>query len=114
MRLILPYPVSTNRIWRVAKGRVTKSDEAKKFSADVKYLALEAGIKETIKGPVKVVMHYHPRKGKKSFDLDNVTKASLDALQGIAYDNDNQIVFLSINKSEPTENGGLVVDWEAA
>jgi len=50
-------------------------------------------------------------------DIDNAQKVALDALQGIAYENDRQITFLSIKLGQPIAGGGLQVtitedgDW---
>jgi crossover junction endodeoxyribonuclease RusA len=120
-RLVLPYPISTNRYWRNFKGSTVKSTEARKYAAVVHAMALASGFSKPLDGNVKVVMHYHPKKPKnykgdpvRSMDIDNVAKVAVDCLQGIAYHNDSQIVFLSIQKSDPVPEGALAVSWEAA
>jgi crossover junction endodeoxyribonuclease RusA len=55
--------------------------------------------------------------GVRRIDIDNAQKVALDALQGIAYENDRQITYLSIKLGQPTSWGGLHVtiaedkDW---
>jgi crossover junction endodeoxyribonuclease RusA len=50
-------------------------------------------------------------------DIDNAQKVALDALQGIAYENDRQITSLWIKLGQPIKDGGLHVtitedkDW---
>ena len=87
----LPYPPSANNYWRSivikGRGRVVVSREAKAFKKAVS-LAL-AGI-SPISGPVALTAtFYRPRKRG---DLDNLAKVLGDALNGIAYHDDDQIV----------------------
>ena len=46
-------------------------------------------------------------------DLDNCVKVLLDALQGIAYDNDRQVEDLRIRLGGPVEGGGISVVVES-
>jgi crossover junction endodeoxyribonuclease RusA len=83
--------------------------------------------------PVMVMMTLHPPRpqdaekrekkdrlwglGVRRIDIDNAQKVVLDALQGISYENDRQITFLSIKLGQPVIDGGLYVsiaedgDW---
>jgi len=36
--------------------------------------------------------------GRSRADIDNLVKLVLDALQGVAYDNDNQVVYVEASK----------------
>lgn len=47
--------------------------------------------------------------GCRRIDIDNALKVVLDALQGIAYDNDNQVTDLSIRLGRPIKDGGVAV-----
>ena len=60
-------------------------------------------------GPLEVdVIVFPPDRRRR--DIDNVQKALLDALQhGGAYDDDSQIVRLSIEKGDPVEGGKTIV-----
>lgn len=95
MNLTLPYPPSTNRLWRMQRGRMVKAPAARAYEARVKALAWPA---EPYSGPVAVVVRvYRPiRRG----DLDNRLKAVMDALQGVAFKNDEQVVDLHATRHE--------------
>ena len=120
-RLVLPYPISTNRYWRNFRGMMVKSSEAREYKAKIQAIAWQQGYGCPLDGPVHVEMSYHPKKPKtykggpvRSFDLDNVAKVAIDALNAIAWHDDSQITHLSISKADPIPDGGLVVMWRAA
>jgi crossover junction endodeoxyribonuclease RusA len=66
-------------------------------------------------GSVAVIVTLQPKltvKGEASktvMDLDNALKVTLDALQGIAYENDKQIRKISAEYGVPRVGGGLIV-----
>lgn len=120
-RLELPYPISTNRYWRIFRGMAVKSSEAREYKEQVQAMAMAAGLREPLSGAIHVEMTYHPKKPKtykggpvRSFDVDNVAKVALDALNAVAWHDDKQITFLSISKGQPVDDGALIVEWEAA
>lgn len=91
VNLILPLPPSSNRYWRtiVAKGRALTfvSDEAKQYKRMVKE---SAGLETLIYSEISVTLKiFRPQR---SGDLDNRLKVLFDALQGVVYANDSQIV----------------------
>lgn len=106
IRLTLPYPISANNYWRsiIAKGRVMVlvSKEAKQYKNAI---ALIAGsvVKTPIVGPVSAT--YRVYRPQKSGDLSNRIKVLEDALEGVCYENDSQIVemhaFRYYDKSNP-------------
>ena len=114
--ILLPYPISANRYWRHYKGMTIRSPEAMKFIRDVKLIAI-AEKAQKLEGPVELNIIFHPRltrRGQASLirqDLSNTIKVTEDALQGVAYTNDNQIVSLNACISNPIPNGGLTVSW---
>lgn len=123
--MLLPYPISSNRYWRNFGGRMVRSSEAVAYKEDAKWIAIENRVK-LLTCPVAVEMVLHPpapkdweKRQKKNplyalevrrIDLDNAQKVALDALQGIAYENDRQITSLSITLGQPHPDGGLWVD----
>lgn len=88
--LTLPYPPSSNRYWRTTKqGRTYVSEEARSYRADVGWLAKQAGA-QLLAGALQMTLHlYRPRK---TGDSSNRVKVLEDALQGILYANDSQII----------------------
>ena len=66
-------------------------------------------------GELHVELVLHPRltaKGEASkvrIDLDNAVKVALDALQGLAFADDAQVVELHASVGEPLQDGGLGV-----
>jgi crossover junction endodeoxyribonuclease RusA len=83
----LPVPPSANRYWRVWNNRIVVTDEARAYKDEISLL-LRSCI--PLEGDVSVNFTvFRPRmKG----DLDNYNKIMFDALQGLCYYNDNQIV----------------------
>jgi crossover junction endodeoxyribonuclease RusA len=113
--IILPYPPSANRYWRIARGKLIVSDAAKEFKREAWVIACQGGRVEKIQGNVSLSVVLHPKTGSGAcLDLDNALKITLDALQGIVYDNDKQVVHISARKREKAPGGRLVVSWGPA
>lgn len=114
MILKLPYPVSNNRNARMYNGRMVTSKEAVKYKADVGWIAKAAQCK-ILEGAVSVTVSLHPKTTKSGaasktlLDLDNTVKCVFDALNGIAWKDDKQVVKLFMQVDSPIENGGLTV-----
>jgi crossover junction endodeoxyribonuclease RusA len=94
MRLMLPTPPSANRYWRTYRNRVVRSDEAVAYKAEVARIAQQQ-LPPTDKmirkgGKVGVVVHWVRQ--RRAGDLDNRLKVLFDALEGICYEKDSQIV----------------------
>lgn len=89
IELVLPYPPSANKYWRVVNNRAVKSREARVYIDAVR--ARYCMVKPML-GEVELTLQfYRPRKAG---DLSNRIKVVEDALQGVAYDNDDQVVQL--------------------
>ena len=88
-KLTLPWPPSSNRLWRNCRGVMVKSDEARAYQLEIAMRARVKGLRPR-DGEVKVTLDfYRPRK---SGDLDNRIKVVLDGLQGTAFKDDSQVV----------------------
>ncbi len=87
MRFItLPYPPSANAYWRNVRGRVVVSAEARAYKRKVGLTVQST----PLDGPLAIEVHvYRPRKAG---DLDNTLKVLCDALNGIAWRDDSQVV----------------------
>lgn len=102
-RFTLPEPPSANRWWRNYRGRMVLSPAARKYKDN---LAQLKGLAVT-EGPVSVGLWWY--RGRKSGDLDKRIGVILDALQGILYVNDAQIVELVARRYEDPKNPRIVV-----
>lgn len=86
--LVLPYPPTVNHMYRRARGHLALTPEALAFRHAVRMIAMVQGV-TLITGRVAVFLDvYRPRRRG---DLDNILKATLDALNGIAYRDDEQV-----------------------
>ena len=118
VRLKLPYPVSANRYWRIWRNKAVRSAEATAYKSVVRRIAQEAGVMPS-EGSVAVCLRRSPKANKDGsasktvIDLDNALKVTLDALQGIIYENDKQVRrIVAEYGSEPVAGGGLAVEIE--
>lgn len=113
IEITLPFPPSTNHVWRWYRGRVVLSAEGRRFREQVWWLLRAARVR-TLKGPVVFQVDVHPP-NRRQFDLDNRIKSLLDACQhGGAFDNDNQVVRIIAQKCNPVRGGKAVVRIEEA
>ena len=109
--LTLPYPPSVNNYWIASGHRRFISKRGKEFKEYVEDYCLRNktpsfGVKE-----VRVTIILHPR-SKILMDIDNCSKAILDSLQGIVYDDDQQVVQLLIQRGHLIKGGGCTITVE--
>lgn len=130
--LTLPYPVSANTYWQsfVAPGArraiVHLSNEAKAYKRDVGKLCQAAGIRAPLAGRVAIGVQLFPQRPQdwarrarklgetwdddvRCIDLDNANKVLLDALKGIAFEDDRWVRRLQAERMEPDEHGARVI-----
>lgn len=119
MTVLLPYPPSANRyIRRTARG-CYRTAEAYRYRAVAMLLAVRSGA-VCLSGPVVVVATLLPKTTKKGgaskirLDIDNCVKVACDALQGVCYEDDSQIVRLTIQIGEAVSGGGLRISVSEA
>ncbi|MBU4270528.1 MAG: RusA family crossover junction endodeoxyribonuclease [Planctomycetes bacterium] len=111
MELELPYPPSINHYWRRVGPRTLISREGRRFRERVLAILAAMRIRPLI-GRLAVEVEVFPPDNRRR-DVDNVFKALLDAMQhGGAYEDDSQIVRLSIEKRKPVEGGKTIVRIE--
>lgn len=110
--LRLPDPPSANRYYRVPKGMSFPilSREGRAYKDRVQEIAREEGYPPPGLKDVTLVIEYHPA-SKNRKDLDNINKAVWDALKGIAYQDDKQVVQCISRVGMPFPGGAVVVAW---
>lgn len=132
VRLTLPYPISANRYWRpVNIGNhitIVPTKEAKEYRAEVKALAFAAGVWQPLHGRVQVVLQLFPHRPLdwqkrqrqhgalwddtvQCIDLTNAEKVLLDALNGVAFEDDKKIWDYHAKRMEPDAGDSRVVLW---
>jgi len=102
----LPYPPSLNRIYRSkVNGGVRKTASAKKWAVDAGWAyKASGGIRLT--GPVTIMVNlFQPADGQKR-DVDNALKILLDAMNGVAWIDDSQVVAIGAVKFPPRDRLG--------
>jgi crossover junction endodeoxyribonuclease RusA len=134
--LTLDYPLSANRYWatRVIKPKtggpamsmtyVTK--EAEEYKRLVGWKCKAAGIKQPLVGRVAIDVKLYPQRPQdylkrqrqdgaawddtvRCIDLDNANKVLLDALKGVAIEDDKWVRKIVAERMEPDEKGARVV-----
>lgn len=110
IRLDLPEPPSVNHYYAVVRGRkiLSAAGRAYKIAVRAAYLrefrTTQVAIAE---GPVMV--QYVWTRGRKSGDLLNREKALMDALNGLAFTDDSQIVECHAYRKDDKGHPGIVV-----
>jgi len=105
----LPWPPSTNRLWRQGRGRVHLDPKARTWREEAQWaLRLRWGRQEPLEGPVQVHLVAVPPDRRKR-DLDNVAKSVLDALNGLVIGDDSQVRRLLLDRTEPQRPGWVLV-----
>ena len=106
---------------RVARGHAYTPQRTKDYEEFVRIAYKNAGgtkfegavfikIRAVYKAPKKSLL-YHNRTKKP--DLDNIAKAILDGLNGVAYEDDSQVSFLQIEKFYGKEDYTIISVSEA-
>jgi crossover junction endodeoxyribonuclease RusA len=115
----LPLPPSSNRYWRTTRnGKVYVSEEAKAYRAEAGWLARAEGV-EVLTGSVALTLEVWFT--RKNGDLSNRVKVLEDALNGVAWVDDNQVSKLVAERFEVPKakrgvkrEGYVIVTVEAA
>ena len=109
MTITLPYPPSVNNLYMTIRGKRILSTQGRRFKETAGLIAKAAGMKP-IAGEVRVrVDLYRPRK---SGDLDNFLKATLDSVKGVAWGDDSQVVCIVARRFEDKGNPRVVLTVE--
>ena len=111
--LALPLCPSANRYWRTYRGRAVKSPEARNYRAIVATLAQAAQV-ACIAAPFPVAVTITWQRRERRGDLDNRLKVLLDALQGVAYEDDKQVRELHAFLEDGHSENRMLVTVKAA
>ncbi len=109
IKLTLPLPPSANRMTTKTKRSVRRSDEYNAFRAAVLLTTNGAGI-IPFNGMVSAVIYVY--RASKRGDLDNYLKPTLDALNGITYHDDKQVVELHAYRLDDKHNPRIEITIE--
>jgi crossover junction endodeoxyribonuclease RusA len=132
--LTLPYPISANRYWvqfTLGKGDKQRlmqapSKEAKAYKETIAWEASRRGIRCPIAGRVRIDIALYPQRPQdwakraqrnpltwdddvRCIDLDNANKVLLDALKGVAIEDDRWVRELHSVRMEPDGNARVVI-----
>ena len=111
MRMILPWPISANDYWRSVPnprtGRmvVLVSREARAYKKLVAWRAVEFGFKRPLEGDVELRLRLVPD-SQSRMDLDNAMKVVIDALKGVVFVDDRQIVRIFAERAKREKGVG--------
>lgn len=96
IELTLPWPPSVNTYWRTYNGRMLISAKGREYRNAVgTQVIVQRGSKHLTGSLVVVIEAWRPDKRRR--DLDNLLKATLDALAHAGvYEDDSQVVDLRI------------------
>lgn len=128
--LKLPYPISSNRYWRPVRiGNhitIVPTKEAKAYKAAVLMIAADSGVAGPISGRVAIDVQLYPNRPQdwakrvkvngahwddtvQCIDLDNANKVLLDALKGVAIDDDKWVRSITSERMEPDGEARVIV-----
>ena len=99
LKFTLPFPPSSNRYWRNFRGRMVKSAEARAYHQQISLLLRNI---TQFTGEVVIALDFY--RPKKQGDLDNRIKICLDALNGIAFEDDKQVAEIYARRFEDKLN----------
>lgn len=100
--LTLPVPPSANRWWRSVGHRVLLSREARQYKAATALRCLAHRV-VMVRPPRQVSVSLVWYRAKRQGDLDKRLGILLDALQGLAYENDSQVIELHARRDEDAD-----------
>jgi crossover junction endodeoxyribonuclease RusA len=111
LELELPFPPSTNRLWRRVGARTLLSREGRAYRQAVCSILRERGVRP-LGGRLAAAVELYPPDRRRR-DLDNALKGLLDALaHGGAYYDDSQIDHLTIIRRAVVPGGKVTVRLE--
>ena len=106
LTLNFPYPPSVNAYWLQSGKRRYISKRGVEFKKAVHAICQDLPSFNDRKLSIEIILF--PR-DKRLLDIDNCCKAILDSMNGVMYDDDQQVWQLSIKRGEKIKGGGCQV-----
>lgn len=107
VRLTLPLPPSVNAYWRIFRNRILLSAIARAYKLKAASVASRYGV-QPLDGDVSVSLAVY--RAQRRGDLDNFFKATFDALKGVAFNDDSQVVEIHAWRNDDKENPRVDVE----
>lgn len=101
-------PPSVNTYWRNFNGRMLLSKEGRQFKKDMQSFLQTQRRGEPLKSDLKVTIALHFKDNRRR-DVDNFSKAILDSMTGIIYDDDSQIQELTVKKTIGCDENLIII-----
>ena len=106
--LTFPYPPSVNAYWLQSGNRRYISKRGRDFKLAVQQYIYNNQLSSFGSQPVDLSIILFPR-DKRLLDIDNCCKAILDSMNGLMYDDDQQVWKLTVERGEKIKGGGCQV-----
>jgi crossover junction endodeoxyribonuclease RusA len=111
VKFTVGYPPALNQHWRVFRNRILVSAESRAYKCVAALQARTQGARP-LAGPCRLEVHlYRPRRAG---DLDGRLKVLLDCLNGIAWEDDSQVVEIHAFRHEDKVNPRAEVEVSPA
>lgn len=95
LHLTFDYPPSSNRYWTLARGRLIVSAKAKAYKRSIANTYFGRDLFEDLLS-IQITVYRPQKRG----DLDNTLKVLLDAMNGVIWKDDSQIVEIHLIRHE--------------
>jgi crossover junction endodeoxyribonuclease RusA len=110
MTIICSLPPSINATYKTnRKGGFYKSQEAKDWTEACQWEVRKHYKHSPLTSQIYLGIDFMQKMNR---DIDNGLKLIIDALQGLVYDNDRQVVHLNVRKFEEKENPRVEIQVE--
>lgn len=107
--ITLEIPPLLNRLYKIGAKGMYKNPEANRYKVSCAVTCRLAKITKPIKEPLQLNVYWY-RKALRG-DIDGILKVLLDALQGILYENDSQIMKITVEKLHDKKNPRIELDY---
>ena len=102
-------PPSVNACYRATGSRVYKSQRLRQYEEQMKvFFADDSDPIQRLEGRLQLTVKFS-FKGHRKRDLDNLLKPLLDSLEGVLFENDNQLFEIRASKEYGAQQDGTTV-----